>query len=631
MQKGLVFSIALLFFGTSAIGTLNGHGFHQLPNLGTLYVGGTGPGNYTTIQDAINDASDGYTIIVYPGTYNEDQITVDKALTIEGAGWAATIIDGGDATLTSCGLVRIIANGDVVFQGFTIQNAGGPSNGGDYGDDLTNVGIYAQSGSSSATYTISNNKILGTNNSDDWEDYGLYAYSGQEHLIFTHNVVTHTAANSLLIEKHLGSTEINYNTLDAGCWGIDPIYCMTYSGTDITTPQKISHNVIDVSTGVNPHGSTDNKVTGIGFSSAYLGSTGSSDTGKYTDIEISNNTINSLQAYERGIALDNFAWDGGSGGEISDAVIKDNIINGISTTPTSFGIRLSGLVSGTIIQGNTITDCDMSFWGRTGYYGDSTAYPTGTEIHYNNFAENGDGLVWEGTALLHAEDSWWGNASGPRASGNPQGTGDPISGNVDYTPWLLHPCGPPYAAFNYTINDKTVKFDASASGDYDGTITTYDWNFGDTTTGHGKIVNHTYGAYQTYTATLTVIDNDGKTASLSKTFALADLAPPKVEITSPLPQYLYLNFANLIFIKIPFFTTLVIGKINVTVNASDNQSGVNRVEFYVEDQLQYNDTIAPYNWTWSERGHFFPYTLTVVAYDNVGNHDQAELKLWKIL
>ena len=36
----------------------------------TLYVGGSGPGNYTRIQDAINDSSDGDTVYVYNGTYS---------------------------------------------------------------------------------------------------------------------------------------------------------------------------------------------------------------------------------------------------------------------------------------------------------------------------------------------------------------------------------------------------------------------------------------------------------------------------------------------------------------------------------------------------------------------------------
>ena len=49
-----------------------------------LYVGGSGPNNYTKIQDAIDNASDGDTIMVYPGAYKEN-IVVHKSLTIRGA------------------------------------------------------------------------------------------------------------------------------------------------------------------------------------------------------------------------------------------------------------------------------------------------------------------------------------------------------------------------------------------------------------------------------------------------------------------------------------------------------------------------------------------------------------------
>ena len=37
----------------------------------TLYVGGSGPNNYTKIQDAINNADEGDTVFVYSGTYYE--------------------------------------------------------------------------------------------------------------------------------------------------------------------------------------------------------------------------------------------------------------------------------------------------------------------------------------------------------------------------------------------------------------------------------------------------------------------------------------------------------------------------------------------------------------------------------
>jgi hypothetical protein len=607
IQKGFVLSVALLFFGTSAMGTFNAHP-SPTPILGTtLYVGGAGGDNYTTIQDAIDDASDGYIIIVYPGTYNEDQITIDKALTITSVeGWSTTIIDGGNASLTDCGLVRIIAIGDVKFQGFTVQHAGGPPNGGDNGDDLTNVGIYAQSDSSTATYTISNNKIFGTNNPDDWEDYGFYTNIGQEHLIFKNNVVTQTAANSILIEKHLGSTELSYNALDAGCWGIDPIYYMTYSGTDITSLQKISHNVIDVSTGIHPH-DADTKVTGIGFSSAYLGCTGSDDSGKYTNIEISYNTIHNLQAYERGIALDNFAWGDGAGGEISNAVIKDNILEGISIDSPSFAIRLSGLVSDTDIQGNIITGCDMSFLGTIGFYGDSTAYPTGTTIQDNNFEGNGGGLVWDGDPL-NAEDNWWGNASGPQASGNPDGTGDPITGDVDYTPWLSHPYGPPYAAFTYTIDDKNVSFDASTSGDYDGTITTYDWNFGDTANGQGITILHEYAAYQQYTATLTVTDNDDRTNSVSHTFTLSDHVPPVINNVQAVPNPQHVG--KWVNISCKVTDNVAVSQVKVNITYPDTST--------VNQTMTYNPVthLAKYNISYSQLG---VYDYFIWASDTNGN------------
>jgi len=59
----------------------------------TLYVGGTGPGNYTSIQDAIDDAESGDKIFLYNKIYYEN-IIIKKSINIIGENKYSTIIDG---------------------------------------------------------------------------------------------------------------------------------------------------------------------------------------------------------------------------------------------------------------------------------------------------------------------------------------------------------------------------------------------------------------------------------------------------------------------------------------------------------------------------------------------------------
>ena len=83
----------------------------------TLYVGGAGPGNYTTIQDAIDAASPGDTVHVYGGTYFENPV-VTKSLTLEGETAESTIIDGRRK-----GDVLTVGGSYVAVRGFTVQNS----------------------------------------------------------------------------------------------------------------------------------------------------------------------------------------------------------------------------------------------------------------------------------------------------------------------------------------------------------------------------------------------------------------------------------------------------------------------------------------------------------------------------
>lgn len=71
----------------------------------------------------------------------------------------------------------------------------------------------------------------------------------------------------------------------------------------------------------------------------------------------------------------------------------------------------------------------------------------------------------------------------------------------------------PTAAFSYTPTSPSiggwVQFNASSSYDPDGSIVSYNWNFGDGSGDSGSAVWHRFTAGGTYQVTLTVTDNDG--------------------------------------------------------------------------------------------------------------------------
>jgi hypothetical protein len=113
---------------------------------------------------------------------------------------------------------------------------------------------------------------------------------------------------------------------------------------------------------------------------------------------------------------------------------------------------------------------------------------------------------------------------------------------------------------------------------------------------------------------------------------------PTVEISTPHWGCIYFTLSGTPYVYIPFIPiiTLIIGKITVAVNASDN-IGIESVKFYIDEELRATVTEPeppPYDWVytwfWDEQTSIAPYTLKVVARDFSGNEANDIIKVWKI-
>jgi len=73
----------------------------------------------------------------------------------------------------------------------------------------------------------------------------------------------------------------------------------------------------------------------------------------------------------------------------------------------------------------------------------------------------------------------------------------------------------------------SVFFDATASSDADGILVSFDWDFGDGSTGSGVTTTHTYNEAGTYEAVLRVADDAGE---ISGTLLMVTVADPQIPL-----------------------------------------------------------------------------------------------------
>ncbi len=265
----------------------------------TLYVGRGEV--YTTIQAALDNASDGYRIFVYNGTYHE-HLTINKRIDLFGEDRSITIING-----SNLGTVVAITSTNVNLSHFTITHGGTNST-----DSLVDI---------QASHCII------TDNSLQYGYTGAYLNHSGTHLIYD-NTIAHLQGDGIRLNDSNSNQNISYNTITLCRNGILSYYsdANRYYHNTLTAN---THNGLFLNDSLTYNTIRYNNCSTNNHSGIYL-----NDFTNYTTIL--DNTMSTN--HDTGLALEN----------CSQATIATNII----TKNANYGAKIIG--SHNTLEQNTI-------------------------------------------------------------------------------------------------------------------------------------------------------------------------------------------------------------------------------------------------------------------------------------
>ena len=511
VRKGLVIGIIVLFIGAGFVPSISSD--VSSSNAGnTLYVGGSGPGNYSKIQDAINDASNGDTVFVYDDSspYYEHLI-VDKPLNLIGENKDTTVIDGSG----SGEIVHVSADW-VNISRFTIKNS--------------NFGIYLDY--SNNNYIIGNNII--TNNY-----YGIFLEESCENTV-SDNTITGWRSSGICLCGSSNDNTINSNNINICKYGI---YLFDYSDNNIINGNYIIHNIrgIYLKDSSNSNSIINNTVTsntdGVDLyhshnniitrnSITYSGDCGmliySSDNNQIFHNNFNNPVseffeMNSNNIWDNGYPSGGNFWDDYNGVDNYHGSNQDiSGLDGIGDTPyhndnypfmnpngwldTPPIANISGPYIGDEGTAITFNACNSSdpdgdeLQYRWDFDDDGiwdTEYSTNSTINYTWYDD------YTSEVVLEVTDGTLTNTNTTTVTVN----------NVAPTAFIDN-VSQPFPDF--ILANDTLQFNGSFSDP--GTLDTHtiEWDFGDGNTTTGVLTTtYAYSSPGNYTVTLTVTDDDG--------------------------------------------------------------------------------------------------------------------------
>ena len=352
-------------------------------NNDTLTVGAGGE-DFTTIQGAIDKATDGDTIAVSAGTYDE-QLDIDKDVTISGADMSTTIIQPTAAPVLGTFDIKF----DAGSSGSTLENFTLDFNSTDGLRSGLGIVVSDFGGPTVTDVTIQNNEIfMGLGEGAATVGKGVGIQTGKD-----------ADVSGLLItgnEFHGDPTDTGDGLTNGG----EGVYINPNAGAG---PITVSDNTFD-----------GHLFTGISIESS--------------DVTVSGNTLTQLGptiTNTQGIRLNDFV-----GGETyDDIVITDNAVSGFEN-----GVRLGSAASGASTM--TVSVTENIFTGNTTDVW--VRFDTVPTINDNSFSGGTYGVNNISGDVVDAVHNWWGSNEGPTpdtASLNPNGDGVGMSNDVDFIPW----------------------------------------------------------------------------------------------------------------------------------------------------------------------------------------------------
>jgi hypothetical protein len=411
------------------------------------------PSQYLTIQDAIDTASGGDTVLVAPGTYVENIDFKGKAITVTSEqGANVTVIDGNQA-----GSVVTFQNdegSDSVLQGFTVTNGHSENGGGIYCKDSSptiandiiawnavNIaygaayggGIYCDNSSPTITdNTITGNMAVCSGYSAGCGG-GICCRSDSSPAIINNTLSENSANGGGGIYCEYSSPTITTNTISENTADGGGGICCEYSSPTISDNAITGNTVIDGGGGgiVCQNNSsttiTSNNITGNIAGGFIYGGFGGGLCSRDSSPTITNNIISNNSASFGGgaiydlyssLTITNNSIEGNtcdfSGGGIycnnSSSIIMDNLVSTNAATKGG-GIRCDysfATITNNIISENSST----ADGGGIYFYGYSSTLTITNNTVLRNTAYNGGGIYCEfSSSAIITNTLLWGDAA----------------------------------------------------------------------------------------------------------------------------------------------------------------------------------------------------------------------------